>query len=144
MRRNAILLTIFTMISKVLGMIRESILSFYYGTSALADVFFTASAIPNVIFGFIAGGLVTTFIPIYSRIMHQEGEERADSYLNNILSMVFVIALLFTSFGLIYTEQLVKFVASGFEGETLITAVKFAKVTMFAILSNGVFSIFNG
>lgn len=144
MRRNAILLTIFSVISKVFGMIRESVLSFFYGTTAYADVYFTASSIPNIIFGFIAAGLVTTFIPIYSRIVEEEGEERADSYLSNILSFIFVIALLLTSLGLIFTEELVMLVANGFEGETLVIAVKFVKVTLFAILSNGVFSIFNG
>lgn len=144
MRRNAILLTIFMMVSKVFGMIRESILSFYYGSSAYADVFFTASSIPNVIFAFIAAGLVTTFIPIYSRIVHEDGEKRADGYLSNILSIIFVISLLLTSLGLIFTEQLVSLVANGFEGETLVIAISFVRVTLFAILTNGIFSIFNG
>ena len=144
MRRNAVMLTIFMLISKFLGMIRESVLSFYYGTSSYADVFFAASSIPNTIFGLIAAGLVITFIPIYSRIAHDEGEERADSYLNNILSIVFVFALVMTSLGLIFTEELVSLVANGFQGETLVIAISFIRVSLFAILTNGVFSIFNG
>lgn len=144
MRRNAILLTIFTMISKLIGMIRESILSFYYGTSQITDIFFITSSIPNVVFGLISAGLVTTFIPIYSRISHRDGRERADSYLDNILNLIFILALLVTSLGLIFTEELVKFVASGFEGQVLVMAVRFTKVTLFAILGNGVFSVLNG
>lgn len=132
------------MISKVFGMVRESILSFYYGSSAYADVFFTASSIPNVIFAFFAAGLVTTFIPIYSRIMHEKGEERANKYLNNILSLLFVVALFVTSLGLIFTEELVQLVANGFEGETLVTAISFVRITLFAVLTNGIFSVFNG
>lgn len=144
MRRNAILLTIFMMISKVFGIIRESVLAFFYGTTSYADIYFTASLVPNVVFGFVATGLVSTFIPIYSRIMHHEGQERADEYLDNILSIVFVLTIALTALGLIFTEELVTIFAKGFTGEVFDTTVQFVRISLFAILSNGVFSIFNG
>lgn len=144
MKKNAFLLLIFLIISKFLGIIRESFLGFYYGSTYITDSYLAASQIPNVIFAFIAAGLVSTFIPIYSQIINREGQERADNYLDNILSLVFVSSLILTAFGLIFTEELVFLLRPGFTGVAFELTVKFLRVTLFAMLSNGVFSIFSG
>lgn len=144
MKKNAFLLLIFLTISKFLGIIRESFLAFYYGRTMYADIYEIAASIPNVIFAFIAAGLVSTFIPIYSQIIHKEGEERANKYLDNILTLVFLTSLLLVGLGLIFTEELIKLFASGFSGETLTKAVSFLRITLFAILGNGVYSIYSG
>ncbi|CAM3562916.1 murein biosynthesis integral membrane protein MurJ [Erysipelothrix urinaevulpis] len=144
MRKNAILLTVFMMISKVFGIIRESVLAYFYGRTAYADIYFTASLVPTVLFGLVAAGLVSTFIPIYSRVLHNDGEKKANEFLDNVLSIVFVLTLLFTAVGLIFTEELVFVFAKGFKGDVFTTTVAFVRVSLFAILFNGVFSIFNG
>lgn len=144
MKKNAFLLLIFLIISKFLGIIRESFLFFYYETSLYADAYNTAASIPNVIFAFIAAGLVSTFIPIYSQIIQKEGEKRAHKYLDNILSLVFVSTVILTGFGLIFTEELVRLFARGFTGEIFTVTVNFLRITLFAMMANGVLSIFNG
>ena len=144
MKKNAFLLLIFLIISKFLGIIRESFLSFYYGSSYITDAYLASSSIPNVIFAFIAAGLVSTFIPIYSQIINREGQDRADKYLDNILSIVFVSTIILTSLGLIFTEELVRILRPGYIDETFALTVDFLRVSLFAMLSNGLFSIFSG
>ncbi|HZJ86134.1 MAG TPA: murein biosynthesis integral membrane protein MurJ [Erysipelotrichaceae bacterium] len=144
MKKNAFLLFIFLLISRFLGLIRESFLSAYYATTYVADAYVAASQIPNVIFAIISAGLVSTFIPIYSRIINKEGEERAENYLNNILSLVFVFTIIVIGLGLIFTEELVYLLRPGFKDQQLLLTIKLLKITLFALLFNGVGNILNG
>lgn len=144
MKRNAALLFVLLVFSKILGIIREMFLSFYYGAGVHTDAYLIASRIPNVIFGFVAAGLVSTFIPIYSKISQKEGEERADKYLDNVLTLVFITSLILVGLGLLFTEQLVKINALGFEGEALEISMIYVRITLFAMLANGVVNIFSG
>ncbi len=144
MKKNAFLLLIFLIISKFLGIIREQFLIFYYSTGIVADAYVAASQIPNVIFAFIAAGLVSTFIPIYSQIVNREGKERAYKYFDNIISLVFMSTLILTALGLVFAEELVSFLRGGFSGEQYILTVRLLRISLFAMLANGVYSIFNG
>lgn len=144
MKKSAVVLFILMIISKFLGIIRESVMFSYYGAGTIADVYVTSSGIPNILFGIIAGGLISTFIPIYSRVHQREGEERASQFMNNTLTVIFFITLVFLVIGLFFTEELVLLNAQGYEGEKLAMTVDFTRITLFALLTNGVFSIFSG
>ena len=73
MRKNTIILAIGIIISKMFGMLREVTLGRFYGTGPIAEAYIVASNIPIVIFGFVAAGIVTTFIPVFSKILTNEG-----------------------------------------------------------------------
>lgn len=143
MKKSAVLLFVLMISSKVLGLLRDSIMNFYYKPGMITDAYNTASRIPNFMFGIIAGGLITTFIPIYSQIVKKEGRERANKFMNNALTTIFLMTLVLFGLGMIFTEELVKINAMGYVDEKLAMTVDFTKVTLFALLTNGVFSIFS-
>lgn len=144
MKKSAIILFVLMLMSKVLGLARVVVMNLFYKPSAITDAYLTASSVPNLLFGIVAGGLVSTFIPIYSKVIAKEGEKQAKRFMNNILTIVFIITMIFLVFGLIFTEELVLINAIGYTGERLELAVKFTKVTLFALLTNGMYSIFTG
>ena len=144
MKRNAMILFILMGLSKVLGLVRESFMDFYYGAGMVSDAYLAASRVPNFLFGIIAGGLVSTFIPMYSRISNRGNKKEANDFMNNVLTIIFFMTLVLFAFGMIFTKELVLLNASGFEGEQLQLTIEFTRITLFALLTNGVFSIFNG
>lgn len=144
MKRHAVLLTIGLLVSKVFGFVREMVLSYYYGIDAVADVYLLSMSIPNIVYGFVASAFITTFIPMYSRVRAEKGNKQSEKYLNNVLTIVFIVSSIFLILGLIFTEELVRVFAKGFKGEIFDLAVVFTKVTIFGILFNGINSIFNG
>lgn len=76
--RNASIVGGATLISRVLGFVRDLIVAFTLGAGLFADAFFVAFRIPNLmrrLFG--EGSLTMAFIPVYSRVMEEEGEEAA-------------------------------------------------------------------
>ena len=50
-----------TLLSKVLGLVRDSLLTAYFGSGLESDAFLTASTIPTTLFDVIIGGIYTCF-----------------------------------------------------------------------------------
>lgn len=127
-------LMIVTAIAKVLGMGRELVLSSIYGTGIYTESYLTAMNIPNVIFAAVGTAIVTTFIPMYQEVYNKEGSKRAIKFLNNILNIILVICFFIAIFGNIFSKELVKIFAMGFEGERLALTIKFTKILIVGII----------
>lgn len=82
-----------TLVSRVLGFVRDVIVAFALGAGLFADAFFVAFRIPNLLrrlFG--EGSLTMAFIPVYSRVMEEEGEEAAQAMARS--AMIWLAAVL--------------------------------------------------
>lgn len=78
--RNAAVVAGATLFSRILGFVRDVIVAFALGAGLFADAFFVAFRIPNLLrrlFG--EGSLTMAFIPVFSRIREEEGEEAAQA-----------------------------------------------------------------
>ena len=119
MKSTALMLMVVTVLSKVLGFIREMVIASFYGTSATKEAFVIAQTIPFFIFGFITTGITTEFIPFYNNIEKKHGEKRADLFTANIGNITLFLTLILTVLGIIFAKSLVKVFAFGFTGEKL-------------------------
>lgn len=144
MKKNAFTLMILTVLTKILGFVRDITLSFYYGASNLSDAYLISLVIPATIFDLIGTGIVTGYIPMYSSIEKEKGVEVADKFTNNISNLVISLCTLIFILGLIFTTPLVKLFASGFEGETLKLAVFFTRITLASIYFYGLTYVYSG
>ncbi|MCC0666994.1 putative lipid II flippase MurJ [Clostridioides difficile] len=134
-------LMIVTVISKILGMGRELVLSSIYGTGLYTESYLTAMNIPNIIFAAIGTAIVTTFIPMYQDISSKQGEKQAVKFLNNVLNIIVGICIIVAILGVIFSKQLVSIFAIGFEGERFELTVKFTKVLITGIIFIGITSV---
>ncbi|MDD4733108.1 MAG: murein biosynthesis integral membrane protein MurJ [Desulfovibrio sp.] len=76
--RNTLVVAGATLISRVLGFVRDVIVAFALGAGAAADAFFVAFRIPNLLrrlFG--EGSLTMAFIPVYTRVREEQGDRAA-------------------------------------------------------------------
>jgi len=90
--RNAGVVASATLISRVLGFLRDVIVAFALGAGLLADAFFVAFRIPNLLrrlFG--EGSLTMAFIPVFSRVREEEGEEAARAMARSAMIWLAVI-----------------------------------------------------
>ena len=130
-------LMIATIIAKVLGFGRELVLASSYGASMYSDAYLTAMNIPVVIFTIIGTTLGTVLIPMYFEVNSDLGEKKALNFTNNVFNMVIAICIVLAILGFIFTEQLVKVFAMGFEGQTLKIAIDFTRITIIGIVFTG-------
>lgn len=144
MRKNTIILAIGIIISKMFGMLREVTLGRFYGTGPIAEAYIVASNIPNVIFGFVAAGIVTTFIPVFSKILTNEGEEEANKFFSNVLNIMAMASVILAIFGFIFAEELVLIFASGFKPETKAIAGGFVRISVLSVVFLSTKSLLEG
>lgn len=144
MKKTAIVLMIITVVSKVMGFVRDMILSYFYGASGITDAYLISLTIPAVIFSFIGIGISTGYIPMFYQIEKDHGEQEAEKYTNNLISITFILCTIVCIFGIGFTEYIVKIFASGFEGDILSLAIKLTRISIFGIYFTAVVYIFSG
>ncbi|AMC92689.1 murein biosynthesis protein MurJ [Erysipelothrix larvae] len=142
MKKTAILIMCLTMLSKVFGFGRDMVLSFYYGATSVSDAYLISMTIPSVIFSFVGAGISTGYIPMYSKIKNDEGEENAHIFTSNLVNILLVMCIGVTILGMIFTSNLVSMFASGFEGETLDLAIKFTRISLIGINITAILYVF--
>ncbi|GAA0708810.1 murein biosynthesis integral membrane protein MurJ [Paraclostridium ghonii] len=135
--KSAFWLMVVTMLSKVLGLGRELVLGYFYGTSVYSDIYIVSMNIPSVLFASIGTALLTTFIPLYQEILNERGEERALKFSNNVMCIVVVLSIILSVLGFIFAEPLVKMFAWHYEGENLAVAAKFVRIMISGVLFIG-------
>lgn len=130
-----------TIISKILGLVRELVLASAYGASMYSDAYIIAMNIPIIIFSGIGIAISTTFIPIYFDINSNLGEKSALKFTNNIFNIITLICIIMSFLGLIFTESLVKIFAYGFSPDTFNITVNFARILILGIVFIGASNI---
>ena len=94
MARSAGVVGLFTLLSRVLGLVRDAVVAATFAKRA-TDAFFVAFTIPNVLRRLLAeGSLTVAFIPVFTEIREKEGEDRARVMLSNMLGATLVVLLL--------------------------------------------------
>lgn len=141
MKKTAFILMIITILSKIFGVVREITLSYFYGASNISDAYLISLTVPMVIFGFISAGISTGYIPMYSNIIKEYGEEEGHKFTSNLINVLLIICTILMILGLIFTTPLVKLFASGFSGETLNLAVKFTRISLLGIYFTAIISV---
>lgn len=143
MKKTAIFLMILMMLSKLLGFARELVLSYFYGISDISDIYLMSISIPTAIFGFVATGISTAFIPIYSTIENKKGTMEADNYTGNLVNIMMITCSVLTVLGIIFTEKLIGIFIYGFVGETLHIAIQFTRISLITMYFIGLVLIFS-
>src|SRR3972149_6050764 len=76
--RAAGLMSIATFISRILGYIKDMVLAKFFGATGIADTFFVAFRIPNLLRELFAeGSMSSAFIPVLTEYREKHGEEEA-------------------------------------------------------------------
>lgn len=122
-----------TIISKVMGLARELSLSYFFGASSMSDAYLISLTIPTVVFSFIGLGIKTTFIPMYREVFDKNGIKKANEFTNNVSVLISLVSTIIVIIVQIFTVDIVKLFASGFEGDTLVLAVQLTRITIFSV-----------
>ena len=105
----------FTIISRLLGYMRDILIAVFLGAGPLADAFFVAFRIPNTFRRlFSEGTFNAAFVPSYSSI---NNKKKSENFANNIFSLL-ILGLLSLVFLIeIFMPIFVFLIAPGFEGD---------------------------
>ncbi|MBQ0267601.1 murein biosynthesis integral membrane protein MurJ [Providencia huaxiensis] len=115
-----------TMMSRVLGFIRDAIIARVFGAGAAADAFFVAFKLPNLLRRIFAEGAFSqAFVPILAEYKNQQGEEATRTFVAYIAGMLTLALAIVTILGMIAAPWIIYVTAPGFTDD----ADKFALTT---------------
>ncbi|PIR01547.1 MAG: murein biosynthesis integral membrane protein MurJ [Nitrospinae bacterium CG11_big_fil_rev_8_21_14_0_20_45_15] len=104
-----------TLISRILGFARDTIIAMAFGSSMAADAFFVAFRIPNMQRRLLGEGAVSAaFIPIFSETLNQRGEKEAWVLAGNLLNIFLILLTSLALFLILLAPWVVMAFAPGF------------------------------
>ena len=108
----------FTIISRLLGYLRDILVAIFLGTGMLADAFFVAFRIPNTFRRLFAEGTFNAaFVPSYSSEIIK-GKKQSNKFANDIFNLLFLGLLFLTIVIEIFMPTFVSIIAPGFVGDS--------------------------
>ncbi|MBY0544783.1 MAG: hypothetical protein K2Q14_04455 [Gammaproteobacteria bacterium] len=127
-----------TVVTSLLGFVREMFFARNFGTSMQADAFITAFSIVSTGFLiFTAGTLQSAFMPRYQSLLSVETGERAVKLLRTTLFRLFLILILLTVLTIIFSSQIVNLITPGFDPARKALTSTLIKIMAPAILLMG-------
>ncbi len=104
-----------TLISRILGFARDLIIAFTLGAGPVADAFFVAFRLPNLLRRLFAeGSLTLAFIPVFTKIKNSQGKDEAFILARSVQLWLLMIVGLITIMALIFANPLTSIIAPGF------------------------------
>jgi putative peptidoglycan lipid II flippase len=105
-----------TFLSRIFGLIRESIVARVFGASAFTDAFLVAFRIPNMLRQiFNEGAFATAFVPVLSDYKTNRSEAELREFINHICGTLAGILLIVAGLGILLAPALVMVLAPGFQ-----------------------------
>ena len=143
---SASVFSFFTLISRILGYLRDILIAIFLGASIFADAFFVAFRLPNTFRRLFAEGTFNAaFIPSYTSAKIED-KKKGKNFADNILSSLLLILILLVTLVEIFTPYLIYIIAPGFlEDQTKLNlAVELTRITFPFLLFVSLSSFFAG
>lgn len=116
---SAIILIIgLTILSKIIGFVRDALIGSSFGTGAESDAYFMGITITTTIFLSLGSGIATTIIPISMKLQKDDNYERNRAY-SGIINWVLLISAVITALCFVFTPELLDIFAKSFSGDKL-------------------------
>lgn len=110
----AIALGASVLLSRLMGLVRDKIISFYFGASPEADVYFMAFVVPDYINYLLAGGYFSiTLVPLLTQAF-QKDEVNGWRFFSTAVCWAFFSIALLTALAMLYAKPIAHFIAPGF------------------------------
>jgi putative peptidoglycan lipid II flippase len=115
-KRSAVIVGISVMGSRLMGVVREQVFAFMFGSSMFADAFIAAFRIPNLLRDLFAeGALSTAFTTTFTKTWEKEGADSAWHLARLVLSSLVLVLGTICVLGVIFSPEVVYMTSSGFD-----------------------------
>ncbi|MDD3142730.1 MAG: murein biosynthesis integral membrane protein MurJ [Candidatus Cloacimonetes bacterium] len=127
--RNISMMSIAIFLSRIMGLIRDQLMAFCFGTTFLNDAFVVGYKIPNLLRSlFGEGALSASFVPIYNEIGIKQDRQKQIDFALQILGILSSFLLTLTLIGVIFAPWIVKLLYPGLTPHTHALAVLLTRV----------------
>lgn len=146
--RATLLIAICAFASRILGLLRSTLLGSIYGATesqGLIDCYYASFKLPDIIYNLVAFGLFSVvLIPYFSRIIKKADRERLNNSCSGFLNFFFLLLTVFIVIGLLFSRTFVeKFLVRGWDDRSNIElTIKMTRIMLLQPLFMALSGIF--
>lgn len=128
-----------TMLSRITGLLRETLIARAFGAGGMTDAYIVAFRIPNLLRRLFAEGAFSqAFVPILSEYKNKQGPEASKKLVDHVGNTLVWATLLVTILGIIAAPVFIYLIASGleeFDAAVWMTRVMFPYISFMAFVA---------
>ncbi len=150
------IIAVFSILAKLLGLVRDRLLASTFGAGDILDAYYAAFKLPDLIFNtLVLGALSVAFVPVFINLFNQKNENKdkvtsadgedlgpwglTSAVINTVFLILSCLAVLF----FIFAHQIVPLIAPGFSGEKLALTVQMTRIMLLSIVFFGISNVFS-
>ena len=131
--------------SRLLGLVREQIIAYFFGASGLVSAFAIAAQIPYMIYEFLVGGILSAaLVPIFTEVVEKEGRPALWALFSRVASLVALILATIVLLLEILAPQVAWLLGGGFDEELLAALTLMIRIIAPAVLFFGLAGVVTG
>jgi putative peptidoglycan lipid II flippase len=137
----------FTLLSRIVGFVRDIVLSAVLGSGPIADAFIVAFKLPNLFRRLFAeGAFAAAFVPLFARELQGEGREAALVFARQAHACLLMVLVPFSLLMMLAMPAVIWVMAPGFTGDKSIfdLAVTFGRITFPYLVFISLASLYGG
>lgn len=143
----ALLIMVGNLASRIFGLVRESAITARFGTSFQTDLYSILSAVPNQLYDFLVGGLVSAaLVPVLSDYVDQHDRANFHRLLSTIFTILFSVLAVFGSLIWVFAGAISRFLAPKLVSDPVnaALAISMLRYMMVAVLFMAVSGLLTG
>ncbi len=114
--RAAGIIGAFTLMSRIMGYVRDMVMAGFFGSGLITDAFIAAFRLPNLLRRLFAeGSLVVSFVPVFTDYLTNNGEEEAFELAGSAFRVLSIILVVLSIAGVMCAPYIIQVLAPGFD-----------------------------
>lgn len=147
--KSAFILGVSSLLSKVLGVVRDSLLASQFGTSGEGvfnlDIYYAAFRVPDFVYALlVTGAVAAAFVPVFTDIIGKNNEKMtldASRFTSNVLNTVLIAVSAACFLMFLFAPFVVKFLVPGFSLIDFELTVAVTKLMLISPILFGISSV---
>ncbi|MEA1968312.1 MAG: murein biosynthesis integral membrane protein MurJ [Thermodesulfobacteriota bacterium] len=108
-----------TLVSRILGFVRDAVIAMMFGATFYSDAFFVAFRIPDILRKFFSDGVMgISFVPVFTGYLYKQGKQEAFAMARSAFFLISFFAGFVVIAGIVFAPLVVKFIAPGFSPDS--------------------------
>lgn len=148
--KAAWLIAVVTIVSKLIGFIRDVVIANCYGASTVSDAYFYAYQLPAlaiVLLGGVGGPFHSATVAVFSKIipsLKEKANAKVNDLFNTFLTASFIFFCVFAIFCFVFSDQIMKFIISGHNQELISLASMHLRIMSPILVVGGIVGVYYG
>jgi putative peptidoglycan lipid II flippase len=131
--------------SRVLGLVREQIIAYFFGASGLVSAFGIAGKVPKMIYDLLVGGMLSAaLVPVFSQVAEQKGRPALWALFSRVASLTALVLAAILLLLEVLAPQIAWLLGGGFAPELQAALSRMIRIIAPAVLLFGLSGVVTG